>query len=284
MPHKGQEGTARGQERAVRYARRQRIERGLEKVNVLIEVADARAPVASRSPVLSQGRFRGKARLVALARRDLADRTLTAQWLETIGPHAAACDARSGRGVDDLVAQLRRLHPQGEVRAMVVGLPNLGKSSLVNRLAGGARAATGNRPGVTVGEQWVRARPWLRLMDEPGVLPGGSSPLLAALGCIPEGEYDPMEAFSALWDCPGIAELVSGRYPQASAVEGPEAALAGVAEGLGARIRGGGRDLERAARQVLAMFRDGRLGVITLERPQGPGEPEGDLPVGEPQG
>lgn len=263
MGHVGDDQTAR----AVRYARRQRIESGLDKVNVLIEVADARAPQVTRSAVLSSGRFRGKARVLALLRRDLADRAATPLWLARLGPTASAIDARSGRGVDDLVASLRRLHPDGEVRAMVVGLPNLGKSSLVNRLAGGARTATGNRPGVTVGEQWVRARPWLRLMDEPGVLPGASSPLLAALGCIPEGRYDPFEAFAALWACEGVPGWLDVRHPGTGGLGSAQAALEAVANALGARLSGGRPDVERAARQTLAMFRDGRLGSITLEWP-----------------
>lgn len=258
--------------RARRYARRQRIEAGLAQVNLLIEVADARAPVATRSPVLSSGRFAQRTRVVALARADLADARATLAWVAHLGAIAVALDARGGRGVEALVAALRRARPEGEVRAMVVGLPNLGKSSLVNRLAGRARAATGNRPGVTVGEQWVRARPWLRLMDEPGVLPAGSDPLLAALGCVPDGVYDPLEAFAALWAFAPVRHAVAERFAGLDPRLAAEAALEATGRALGALASGGRVDARRAGTHLLAMFRDGRLGRLTLEpAPQGGG-------------
>lgn len=258
-------GDSRQRER--RYARRQRIESGLAHVNLLVEVADARAPKATRSPVLSSGRFAGRARLVALLRADLANPRATAAWLRHLEGAAVAVDARGGAGVDALVAAMRRARPAGEVRAMVVGLPNLGKSSLVNRLAGRARAATGNRPGVTVGEQWVRARPWLRLMDEPGVLPAGADPLLGALGCVPDGEYDAAEAFAAVWAFSSVRDALRRRFPAVAADDNAAAALEAVGRALGTLGPGGRLDGVRAAAQGLALLRDGRLGRLSLELP-----------------
>lgn len=256
-------------EREIRFARRRRIEAGLPLVNLLIEVADARAPVATRSPVLSGGRFRAKARVVALLREDLAVPTTTRAWLRALGGATVALDAASGRGLDRLLAAVRQARPDGEVRAMIVGLPNLGKSSLVNRLAGAARAATGNRPGITTGEQWVRARPWLRLLDEPGVLPGGSSPLLAALGCVPDGAYDPVQAFAAAWAVPAMRAALAPAGAPCPPADGWDGALAAIAREAGALRPGGSPDIDRAARQTLARLRDGRLGRLSLEEPLG---------------
>jgi ribosome biogenesis GTPase A len=255
-------------QRERRYARRRRIEAGLKQVNLLIEVADARAPEATRSAVLSAGRFATRARVVALVRADLADASSTRRWLAQLGQGAVALDARSGRGVETLVAVVRRARPQGEVRAMVVGLPNLGKSSLVNRLSGRAHAAAGNRPGVTVGEQWVRARPWLRLLDEPGVLPAGPDPLLAALGCVPDGEYEPVDAFAALWSFGPARVALSERFPGVEVGDDVASALEASARAVGAIASGGRPDSRRAAAQVLALFRDGRLGRLTLQTPR----------------
>lgn len=262
--------TGEGGERARRFARRQRIESGLLQVNLLVEVADARAPLATRSPVLSSGRFAQKARVVALLKADLAEVSATRLWLASL-TGAVAVDARAGGGVEALVRAVRRARPEGEVRAMVVGLPNLGKSSLVNRLAGRARAATGNRPGVTVGEQWVRARPWLRLMDEPGVLPGGANPLLAALGCVADGEYDAIEAFAAVWAVAAFRRALASRFGTVPEADGAEATLVNVGRQLGAIAAGGRVDTRRSAAQLLALLRDGRLGRLTLEQPSGGG-------------
>jgi ribosome biogenesis GTPase A len=277
VPGPQREGDAR-RAREVRYARRRLLESGLERVNLLIEVADARAPRATRSPVLGSGRFAAKARVLVLCRADLADRTVTAAWLAQLGEAAVAVDARSGRGIERLLAAMRRVRPTGEVRAMVVGLPNLGKSSLVNRLAGGARAATGNRPGVTVGEQWIRARTWLRLVDEPGVLPGGADdPLLAALGCVPDGAYDALSAFTAVWRLAAVRQALARRVPGVGTDASTEAAAEALARATGALAAGGRPDAERGARVALALLRDGRLGPLSLERPDDDGETAGDV-------
>lgn len=267
--------TGREGERQRARTRRLRLEAALRRANALIEVVDARAPAASRSPLMARGRFAARPRVVVLARADLARPEVTRLWLEHLGAAgtpALAADARAGRGTAAVLSALRRLRPAAEVRAMVVGLPNLGKSSLVNRLAGTARAATGDRPGVTVGEQWVRARPWLLLLDEPGVLPAGGSPLLAALGCLAEGEYDPEEAFAALWSVDEVRAVLGRRWPGAGEAPTAAQALEACARALGAVASGGRWDGRRAARQVLGLFRSGRLGRLSLELPPSGGE------------
>lgn len=188
---------------------------------------------------------------------------------------------------------------------MVVGLPNLGKSSLVNRVTGRARAHTGNRPGITVGEQWIEARPGLRLLDEPGLLPFRPGPVVDALGSVPEGRSDVPAILTCLlsvpilrqrlcawvgWtdgggpevpevplepDTPGAPDALpadAGRDPGPRGSWEPdgERLLRAVAHRIGALGPKGRPDLERASRHVIGLFRDGGLGRISLERPDDP--------------
>ncbi len=169
------------------------------RVNALIEVVDARAPLATHSEAFRTGRFLMKPRVIALTHADLADPHVTREWLRHLGPRAVAVDAVRGSGVSLVLDGLVSLRVRGEVRAMVVGLPNVGKSSLVNRLTGRARAHTGDRPGITVGEQWIEARPGLRLLDEPGLLPFHPGPLAYAVGSVPEGRLAATEVLERLW-------------------------------------------------------------------------------------
>lgn len=173
-----------------------------------------------------------------------------------------AVDARQGGGCPALLAAVRALRPEGAVRAMVAGLPNLGKSSLVNRLVGRAAAATGDRPGVTRGEQWVRGSSWLLIWDEPGVIPASSEDWrLAALGVLPEGSFDPEPIARQLLHVPAVATALSPWLAQAGAKDPLDA----LAIGFGALGPGGTPDVDRAARQVLIRFRSGRLGRATLD-------------------
>jgi ribosome biogenesis GTPase A len=252
-----------------RRERRLEIERRLSGVHVLIEVADARAPAATRDPVLTRGRFAALRRLLALSRSDLADPAVTSAWLAALGSGALAVDARSGAGRRAVLRALRQLRPSGEVRAMVVGLPNLGKSSLVNRLVGRASAAVGDRPGITRGEQWLRAAPWLLLRDEPGVLPASEEDWrLAALGVLAEGRYDPQAVAASLLAHPAL-RAAKARL-RGDGTDDPEAVLAGLAVRWGAVLPGGRPDLRRAAVQLIGRFRAGGLGRISLEAPDAP--------------
>lgn len=232
----------------------------LKAVDLVIEVCDARAPVASRAPILERW-TRGKRRVLCLARADLADPGVTRRWVAVL-TDAVAVNAVTGSGVAQLLHQLQSIHHAA--RAMVVGMPNLGKSSLVNRMTGRRSARVGARPGITRGPQWISVG-GLELLDLPGVVPlDPTLPVLGALGLIPEGHYDAEPAAALVLEHVGAAVL-SGRYgPLVAAAADPFAAVA-VVRG---RILSGGRpDRRQGIEVVLQDFRAGRLGRVSLQAP-----------------
>ncbi len=260
------------------------IRRHLSAVQLVVEVADARAPAATRNPRL-EPLLAGRPRVLALTHRDLAAEEVTRAWLTRLragGTAAWAVDARSGRGVTGLRRKVAEVGAvaggrRGPVRVMLVGIPNVGKSSLLNRLVGGARARVGRSPGVTRGPQWVAAEGCYYL-DLPGVLPprpGRRLLLQAILGNVPEEAVPPEEAAARL------VELLEAARPRELAVfyglaqgeaglgagEGGAALLAAVARARGHLLPGGRPDLRRAAVTLLGDFRAGRLGRISLETP-----------------
>ncbi|MFS8524339.1 MAG: ribosome biogenesis GTPase YlqF [Limnochordales bacterium] len=272
-------------------ARRELAQR-LKLVHVVLEIIDARIPETSRHPRLLAAE-RPLPRVLLLSKADLADEAMTKAWLEyfrSLGQSAAAADLRGGAWVRRARALLRAAardagRRRGATRVLVAGLPNVGKSTAINSLAGRAKAATGATAGVTRGLQWLSGGPGLELLDSPGVLwpertTGAAAVLLAATGAVPETAYDPVEAADA------FLRLLLQRFPGAVAARyGPEAAadpespLRAVARRRGALLPGGEPDLERAAALVLADFRSGRLGRLTLESPP-PRGPEKGRPAG----
>lgn len=266
------------------------VNKNLWLVDLVVEVADARAPVATRNPHLE--RLVGdKERVLVLARADLAAEGATRRWLAYFarkGVKALAVDAVGGAGVEKLSALLRADRHGGgprveRSRAMVVGVPNVGKSSLINRLAGRARARTGALPGITRGKQWIRVGETL-LLDLPGILPPfirsrASLARLAALGVVGVDACPAPDAAAALID--DLRRLapreLEATYGLASESGEPEAVLEEIGRRRGCLLSGGRVDLDRAADLVLKDFRLGRLGRITLEPP--PGEETGFLPA-----
>jgi len=278
---------ARG-ERALREA--------LAAVDLVWEVADARCPRASRNPHLAR-LCAGKARVILLAKRDLAEHGSTAVWLAHLGAEAAAvaCDLRGAAGLEALWpasreairrAGVRRPGSEG-YRALVAGMPNTGKSTLLNRVLGVRRAAVGARPGITRGPQWFRLPDGGRLLDLPGVLPLrlGAWPVawrLWAIGAVGPEAVDPERAGAALVECivrrsPGALKarygvderpaLASEGEPPAPGDQGGPAVLDGIARQRGLLAAGGVPDRSRAATVLLAEFRRGLLGAVTLEDP-----------------
>lgn len=236
---------------------RRALREHLARVDGWIEVADARAPKSTRDPALREA-LRGRPCLVVLTRADLADSRVTAAWERSLG--AVAVDAVRGTGVAELKEAIRErvVGRKGLLpRVMVVGMPNTGKSSLVNRLVGRRRAPTGDRPGITRGPQWVQAEGFA-LLDLPGVVPppSGANPVLAALGVVPLEHMDPV----AVW------EVLASR---GVGPPGPvEEVLAAHARAGGMLRKGGEPDLERAAVDLIRRWQEGRLGRVSLEAPE----------------
>ena len=269
---------------------RRQMEADLKLVDCVCELLDARIPMASRNPDIAS-LCGAKPRLVILNRADLADpaalRRWTA-WFRGQGLPAIQTDCKSRRGISAfqpaveslLQERLARLRGKGQVgralRAMVVGIPNVGKSTFINQVSGRKGAKAENRPGVTRGKQWVTVGKDLLLLDTPGILwpkfeDASVGQMLAYTGAIRDDVLDVTELAC------GLAELLWQRYPDslrsrygvdAPAYAGGWSLLEAVAARRGLRVSGGELDLDRAARILLDEFRSGRLGRFTLEEPE----------------
>ncbi len=279
---------------------RRLIRENLPLVGLIIEVADARAPKASRHPGLDK-LVPGRPILTVLTKADLAEPAATKRWIEWLrqtgrpGDGAIAFSEGDRQAVREVARSAAQASRPGRTsaRAMVVGLPNVGKSTLINRLVGRASARTGDRPGITRGKQWLKAGGGggpgqgagagsFDLLDLPGILVPGRLPpkvalTLAVLGILPAQAFDPVEAgLHAV----GILET-SGRLPEEilagpaleADLEGPAARetelLVRYALGRGHLRAGGQPDLERAAVALVGAVREGRFGPLTLELPAG---------------
>ena len=266
---------------------RRQIESSLRLVDAVAELTDARVPESSRNPELD--RILGsKPRMILLNKCDMADPQATAAWIsyyQKKGVSALAVDCKSGKGLGAIQSRLRALlkeqiaawQRKGMVgrplRMMVVGIPNVGKSSFINRMAGGSKAKVEDRPGVTRGNQWFTVSKGFELLDTPGVLwPKFEDPAvgekLAFTGAVKDQIMDTEQLAGRL------SEYLSAHVPSAlekryrlEAAQG----LAGhelleqVGRKRGMLISGGEIDTERASVMVLDEFRSGKLGNITLE-------------------
>ena len=266
------------------------IEDQMKQVDAVCEILDARIPMASRNPDVD--RLAGsKPRIVVLNRTDLADPAATAKWRAWFKARNMAVletDSRSGKGVKGFAGAVRSVlkdtieayAAKGQVgrpmRVMVVGIPNVGKSTFINQVARRKAAAAGDRPGVTRGKQWISVDKGLDLLDTPGILwPRFDSQevgeLLAITGAI-KAEVLDRETLAAnfLLRLAQVApQAVEQRYKFL-----PDAALGGyalleqAAKKRGFLISGGEFDTERMAAVLLDEYRSGKLGRLTLELPE----------------
>ena len=259
----------------------------LRRVDVVVELCDARLPYASRNPDLDK-LISGKRRVLLLNKADLADPGLTSAWLQFFraqGIDAAPYNAASGKAKDALavidraakeaVDKAAQKGVRKTVRAMVVGVPNVGKSTFTNRLHGGNIAKTGDRPGVTRANQWVRISPYLELLDTPGLLWPRLDDQLAArrlcyIGTVKDDVVDlPMLTIHLLQDLLAVKpEAVLERFRFDDPSLTGEMLLEAVCRGRGFLMKGGVCDYDRCCAVVLDEFRAGKLGRITLEMPQ----------------
>ena len=264
------------------------IEQNMKLVDAVCEIVDARIPASSRNPDLD--RLCGtKPRMIILNRCDLADPAVTAQWRDyykSIGQTVLETDSKSGKGVSGFPAAVRSLLREkiesdaakgrmGALRCMVVGIPNVGKSTFINRVAGRRAAEASDRPGVTRGKQWITVDSGLELLDTPGILwPKIEKPetgtALAFTGAIKDQIMD-TEALAA-----GLLSILRDNYPgrmeerykitETAGLQGYEL-LEAAARKRGMLISRGEVDTERMAAAVLDEFRAGKFGKISFERP-----------------
>lgn len=268
---------------------RRQIEADLKQVDAVCEIVDARIPISSRNPDID-ALCGNKPRILVLNRMDLADPSATQKWatyFKKQGIAVIATDCKTRRGIGDFVPaartacadKLNRDAARGmnrPLRIMVVGIPNVGKSTLINQISGRKGAKAENRPGVTRGKQWVSVDNGLLLLDTPGILwPKFEDPnvgmMLAYTGAVKEGVIDLEELASHLM------ELLHRFYPNALQqryqVEAPEGTpgwelieMAGRKRGY--LVSGGEVNTERMSKVLLDEFRSGKLGRFTLEIPE----------------
>lgn len=266
---------------------RRAMQEDIKLIDLIIELVDARMPLSSRNPDIDE-LGRNKARLLLLNKADLADPFVNRQWcdyFEKKGFHVLEINAKTGAGLKAIQGKVqeackekierdrRRGILNRPVRAMVAGIPNVGKSTFINSFAGKACTKTGNKPGVTKGKQWVRLNKGLELLDTPGILwpkfeDQAVGQRMAFIGSMNDEilvkEELALELIAFLQqDYPG---LLKERYEAADGT-GLEM-LTAICENRKCYQKGGEADYGKAAGLLLEDFRNGRLGRISLERPQ----------------
>lgn len=260
------------------------IEQNLKLCDVLCEIVDARIPVSSRNPDL-QSLAAGKPRLLILNRSDQADPAETAVWITLLKKENQAVletDSKAGKGVERFAqavrlaaaSKLERAKEKGQtptLRVMVVGIPNVGKSSLINRITKSNRAKAEDRPGVTRGQQWFTVDKQLELLDTPGILwpkieDQRTARMLAFTGAIKDQIMDVEGLAVSLLDL--FVRLYPAKLEERYKVPAEGTGLSllqAIARKRGALLAGGEPDLFRMSNLLLDELRSGKLGRITLE-------------------
>ena len=259
------------------------IQENLKLVDIVVEVIDARIPVSSRNPIVDE-LIQRKPRIIALNKSDLADEKANQQWVryfQDLGNSVTLINAMSGKGIPQLFRILEeyRLEKNRDrlvkkpFRIMIVGVPNVGKSSLINRLTKKKSTQTGDRPGITKGKQWLTMENGMQLLDTPGILwPKFEDPQvgrnLAFCGSVKDEVMDledlAFELTKVLSD--NYEDLLVDRYKIAKVEEDPLATMERIAEKRGFILSGNRFDYLRTARIIIDEFRSGTIGNVTLER------------------
>ena len=266
-------------------AKRQ-MQEDIKLIDLVIELVDARVPLSSRNPDIDD-LGKNKARLILLNKSDLADDAQNEKWIEYFkakGYHALKINSKNKSGIKEInnvvneacKEKIERDRKRGiknrPVRAMVVGIPNVGKSTFINAYAGRNCAKTGNKPGVTKGKQWIKLSKTLELLDTPGILwpkfeDQAIGLKLALIGSINDNILDVSDMAYE------FVKILNNSYenaiPNRFGVEkndDPLKMLEGIAEVRGCKLKGNVLDLEKASSILLEEFRSGKLGKITLDR------------------
>lgn len=267
---------------------RRMMQENIKLIDLIIELVDARVPLSSRNPDIDEI-GKNKARLILLNKADLAEDALNDEWIDFFrkkGYSAVKVNSKKGGGIKSIQSVIQeackekteRDRKRGilnrPVRAMVVGIPNVGKSTFINALAGKACAKTGNKPGVTRGKQWIRLNKNVELLDTPGILwpkfeDQAVGLKLAFIGSIKDEILQTEELAAEL------VEFLNSEYPGVleekygiDKVQGAYAALREIAQNRHCLVRGSELDTEKASSILLEEFRSGKLGRITLEKPE----------------
>lgn len=278
--------------------KRQIIE-DLKLIDIVVEVLDARIPFSSQNPDV-RNYTKDKSKIMILNKSDLADEKQTAKWIKYFksqGISAVVTDANSGKGVNDVIIEIKRIAKENQekyklkgrigksVRVLILGIPNVGKSSFINRITKKATTIVGNKPGVTRQKQWIRLAEGIELMDTPGVLwPKFESEEvalnLAYTGTIKDDVLEKVEiAFNLIrYLIYNYKENLSSRYKleiseidrimnQVDLEENEKIyeVMQQIAKKRGAILSGGRIDDEKISSIILDEFRSGKLGKITLE-------------------
>lgn len=262
------------------------VKENLKLVDVVLELLDARIPLSSANPVLREI-VGEKPRLIVLNKADLADEAATRTWVKYFaaqGLAAVPVDAVKGRGVKELVQAIAKCaKPKTDklvqhgakaraARCMILGIPNVGKSSLINRLSGGTKTKVENRPGVTRAKQWIRLGAQLELLDMPGILWPKFEDQQAALhlaftGAINDNVYDVASVVLLLLNTlrEAYPADLAARYRMEEDLPSGTELLEEIGRRRGCLRAGGKIDYEKAEQIVLTDFRSGRLGRVTLD-------------------
>ena len=264
------------------------MQEDIKLIDLVIELVDARIPISSRNPDIDE-LGKNKARLILLNKSDLAEEKKNDAWVEYFkakGFSVVKVNSRKGGGIKSIQGviqeackeKMERDRKRGilnrPVRAMVVGIPNVGKSTFFNSLAGKACAKTGNKPGVTKGKQWIRLNKNVELLDTPGILwPKFEDQIvglrLAFIGSIKDEILNVEELAAELIQFmkKSYTGVLAEKY-NIEEVENPYKCLEKIAESRHCLLRGNELDVNKAAVLLIDDFRNGRLGRITLEFPE----------------
>ena len=264
------------------------MQENIKLIDLVIELVDARVPMSSRNPDLDE-LGKNKARLILLNKSDLAEEKQNDAWVEYFkskGFSVVKVNSKKGGGIKSIQGviqeackeKIERDRKRGilnrPVRAMVVGIPNVGKSTFINALAGKACAKTGNKPGVTKGKQWIRLNKNVELLDTPGILwPKFEDQTvglrLAFIGSIKDEILNTEELAAEMIQFmkKNYVGVLAEKYAIIE-VDDPYQCLADIAKSRHCLLRGNELDTAKAATLLIDDFRDGRLGRITLEFPE----------------
>jgi len=264
------------------------MQEDIKLIDLIIELVDARIPQSSRNPDIDE-LGKNKSRIVLLNKADLADPKVNEQWIayyQEKGIHAVEINAKSGQGLKKIQGvvekackeKIERDRKRGilnrPVRTMVVGIPNVGKSTFINSYAGRACAKTGNKPGVTKGKQWIKLNKTLELLDTPGILwpkfeDRATGMKLAFIGSMNDEILFPEELAA------DFLNYVKDRYPDMVAnhyqyenADDPYVCIERIAKNRRCLLKDEKPDTKKAAMILMDDFRNGRIGRMTLEKPE----------------